>query len=188
MATKQTLLLLANSPPLVAQGAQTQRLWADTGLAPPARTPCPWHQVPAGAPPRGGHRICSLKAPQVMPDLEPGTQLLCLQQRSVIWFDTLHVFFAQIRSFFFAAAPQHRFLWRWLTLDLVGMAWYFLFPLFLGKAGLLQSAAATGEMVWWLWQHLPKALCGLRVLNLPISVTDCSASVELGVSKLFTKK
>lgn len=100
MATKQTLLLLANSSPLVVQGAQMQRLWADTGFAPPARTPRLWHQVPTGAPPRGGHRIRSCKAPQVMLDLEPGTQLLCLQQRSVIWFDTLHVFFAQIRSFF----------------------------------------------------------------------------------------
>lgn len=86
----------------------------------------------------------------------------------------------------FITTSQHHVLWRWSMLQHVGMAGCSLSPWFLGQTGLLLQLLET--WVWLSWRLLPKVLCRFCVLNLPVSVTDCSASAELGVSKVGAKQ
>lgn len=122
--------------------------------------------------------ICFHKALQVMLDLEPGSNLFASSGGMI--FCTIHVFLHKswgVSPLFFITAPQHHFLCKWSLPDHVDASC----PSgFWNRQVCYKALQLLERWVCLLWQCLPKAQCRFSVLNLPISVTRCSASAETG--------
>lgn len=115
-----------------------------------------------------------------MLDLEPGSNSFASSGSMLFCFISFMYFCTNLGGFppfFFIIVPQHHFLSKWPLPDHVDASC----PGGFWNRLICYKALQLLERWLCLMGHcLPKARCRFSVLNLPISATRCSASVETG--------